>query len=86
MYKSPIDLLCYDMRMQFEQKTENMIMEAVRKVGVNVDKEELLKALQYDREQYEKGYADAKADVLNKIKDEIAADSLILGELIDRCR
>lgn len=32
------------------------------KCGVNVDKEELLKALKYDREQYEKGYRDAKAE------------------------
>lgn len=47
-----------------------MIMKAVREVGVIVDKEELLKALQYDRLQYRKGYADA----LNRIRDEITHD------------
>ena len=37
---------------------EGEVMKAVQKVGVTVDKEELLKALKYDREQYEKGYRD----------------------------
>lgn len=71
MYKSVIKKLYYDIRTQFEQEEENMVMKAVRKVGVNVDKEELIKALQYDREQYEKGYADAKSDLLDKIRADI---------------
>ena len=62
-------------------------MKAVRKVGVNVDKYELIKALQYDRNQYTKGYEDGKNEILNKIKAEIMdtlyVDSLIFGELID---
>lgn len=37
---------------------ENMIFSAVLKVGITVDKEELIKALRYDRGQYEKGYVD----------------------------
>lgn len=47
-------------------------MKAIRKVGVNVDKGELIKALQYDRNQYEKGYEDGKNEVLDKIRAEIA--------------
>ena len=39
----------------------------VQQYGIVVDKEELLKALQYDREQYAKGYNDA----LNKVKEYI---------------
>ena len=53
------------------QEDENMVMKAVRKVGVNVDEEELIKALQYDRNQYTKGYEDGKNEVLDKIKAEI---------------
>lgn len=41
---------------------ENGIYRAVQQCGFDVDKEELLKALQYDRQQYEKGYADAKRE------------------------
>ena len=46
-------------------------MKAIRKVGVNVDKGELIKALQYDRNQYAKGYKDGKNDILDKLKAEI---------------
>lgn len=55
MYKSPIDII-YG---QMETQMEGDILRAVQKYGINVDKEELLRALQYDRDQYNKGYADA---------------------------
>lgn len=54
MYESPIDIIYGEIQTQIE----NDVLKAVQRVGVNVDKEELLKALQYDREQYSKGYAD----------------------------
>lgn len=53
-YESPIDMIYGQMRIE----TENAICKAVQEVGINVDKEELIKALQYDREQYQKGYKD----------------------------
>lgn len=53
-YKSPIEVMVGEMVMQYE----NDILKAVQDVGIDVDKEELLKALLYDRGQYEKGYAD----------------------------
>lgn len=43
---------------------EGEIYKAVMKVGVNVDKGELLKALQYDRNQYQKGYADRDSKIV----------------------
>ena len=60
MYKSPIDII-YG---QMETQMEGDILRAVQRYGINVDKEELIRALQYDRGQYYKGYADAKADIL----------------------
>ena len=51
-YNSPIEVF----QKQIETKMEDGILKAVQKMGVNVDKDELLKALKYDREQYEKGY------------------------------
>ena len=59
MYKSPIDVIYQDI----ERKFENYIVRAVQKCDINVDKDELVRALQYDREQYEKGYADGRACV-----------------------
>lgn len=55
MYKSPIEII-YG---QMETQIEGDILRAVQKYGINVDKDELLRALQYDRGQYKKGYADA---------------------------
>ena len=63
MYKSPIDILYGQMEMQMEGE----IMRAVQNVHVNVDKEELLRALKYDRGQYQKGYEDGKRDALESI-------------------
>lgn len=42
------------------QQVDEHIYKCVLNVGIDVNKEELVKALQYDRNQYEKGYADAK--------------------------
>jgi hypothetical protein len=42
------------MRTQFEDN----VFKAIQDYGIVVDKEELIKALQYDRGQYEKGFAD----------------------------
>lgn len=63
MYKSPIDII-YG---QIETQLEGDVLRAVQKVGVDVDKHELLRALQYDRDQYEKGYADGKRDAINEL-------------------
>ena len=54
MYESPIETIYENVQMQFE----DAILKAVQKVGINVDRDELLKALQYDRDQYNKGYFD----------------------------
>lgn len=65
MYTSPIDVIYGEMQMQVEGE----IYKAVQKVGVNVDKEELLKALQYDRGQYEQGYKDGYARAIDEFAE-----------------
>ena len=55
-YQSPIELIQGNLQTQIE----NNCVKAVQSYGFNVDKEELRKALEYDRNQYEKGYADAR--------------------------
>ena len=59
-YQSPIDVIMGQMNISYE----NEICKAVQNVGVNVDKNELMKALQYDRGQYQKGYADRDAEII----------------------
>jgi hypothetical protein len=55
MYQSPIEIIYGEIT----SSMENDIIKVVQKYGINVDKEELLRALRYDRDQYNKGYADA---------------------------
>ena len=55
MYESPIDVIYGKIQLQLERN----VCKAVQQVDIKVDKEELIKALNYDRCQYEKGRNDA---------------------------
>ena len=59
-YKSPIDIVISNTQTMIE----NEVLKAVQKIGVNVDRIELLKALTYDRRQYEKGYETRDAEIV----------------------
>ena len=55
MYNSPINIIYGQMQTQMEGD----ILRAVQQYGINVDKEELIRALRYDRDQYDRGFADS---------------------------
>ena len=55
-YNSPITIAVREYVSAFNEAVESEIIRAVNKVAVYVDKEELAKALNYDRNQYNKGY------------------------------
>ena len=67
MYKSPIEILIDDIQHQIVKQQDEEIYKAVLNFVPNVDKEELILALRYDRDQYEKGYADGKADAIAEV-------------------
>lgn len=56
-YESPVKLIAS----QFETKIENDVMSVIQNYDIQVDKNELIKALNYDRQQYEKGVADTQS-------------------------
>lgn len=56
MYESPVKIIAQNMQMRLEDN----IITAIQKLGIDIDKKELVKALEYDRQQYDKGYADGK--------------------------
>lgn len=60
MYESPIKMITDDIIKDIAQKQDGCLVEYVHRVGFDVDKAELAKALAYDRHQYEKGYADGR--------------------------
>jgi hypothetical protein len=69
MYESPVEAIATEMQMQIINQHENAIYQAVQKYDITVDKKELMRALQYDRQQYEKGYKDAVNDIVNMLEE-----------------
>ena len=73
MYKSPISIIEQTIdsftKTIIKQKDDAIFAEIQHSFGVDLDKGELVRALKYDREQYEKGYADAKADTIEFARD-----------------
>ena len=70
-YQSPIEIIMSDMNthiqnasLEREMNIESTILEAIEKVGVNIDKDELIRAIHYDRDQYQKGYNDRDAEIV----------------------
>ena len=75
-YESPITIVSELINTQLRQDGDRYVAEIEKKVGFHVDKQELIKALAYDREQYQKGYDDGVRESFNaeieNIKSEIA--------------
>lgn len=72
-YESPVEVIQNMMDpiiKSIEESRENAIVAQISEAyGVSVNKEELAKALAYDRGQYEKGYADAMASMGDILKE-----------------
>ena len=69
-YQSPISQIYKDVEYKFKEDMENKTIEAVHHFGISVDKEELIKALQYDRNQYDKGYSDGRASIVKELENQ----------------
>ena len=59
---------------QTETFLEGELLKVTQEMGLDVNREELLKALRYDRGQYEKGYADGCRDSRKQGRWETAND------------
>ena len=66
MYQSPISIYETAMQTIMEQRENAIVAKVQDAFDVQVDKEELIRALQYDRNQYEAGYRDGKAEATPK--------------------
>ena len=67
MYESPIEVFYKDLQMRFKEDLQNNCIKAVQNYGIQVNKEELLKALAYDRHQYEKGFREGASNGKTKL-------------------
>jgi hypothetical protein len=55
---------------QYRLNYEDSVVKAVQEIGIHVDKQELLKALDYDRGQYDKGYINGYTSGFEKGRQE----------------
>lgn len=79
-YKSPINII----QEKITTELDNDVLKAIINVGIKVNKDELIKALEYDRNQYLQGYEEAKeiyGKALDKACEELAYrdNCLIMG-------
>ena len=58
-YESPIELFVNSVADSIDTQLENDVCNVSMSYGINVNPDELVKALNSDRKQYEKGYLDA---------------------------
>lgn len=58
MYESTIKIFAGQIKTNYQ----DAIFSAIQNVGINVDREELLKALEYDRGQFDKGWEEGFHD------------------------
>lgn len=66
-YESPIELITSEITSQFTSQMDESIMRAVQSVGIVVHEAELIQALKYDRDSYNKGYKQGYADCYYEI-------------------
>ena len=68
MYEPPIEIMVKDKVLaDIGEKTDNAIMlEITQQFGVDVDKHELIRALAFDRGQYNEGFADGVKEGIQK--------------------
>ena len=75
MYKSPVEVWVKNysdaIMEEYNKQQDEHIYKCIIETGVNVDKEELIKAMQYDRGQYRKGYIDGINDFAEKFRNRI---------------
>lgn len=92
MYIPPIEIIQVPVEfdntiMQVEKRLnkgmEEQVYRAVAQCEIVVDKEELIKALQYDREQYRKGYGDGHEDGIRKLAEKLKEYFPSIAKAID---
>lgn len=90
-YESPIKCIMDDIAKQMAVEFDNNVYKAIQRYNIDVDKDELVRALAYDRNQYNKGFKDGfKAGqktrwVTSAPRDEGWYTVTFEGGQVDRC-
>ena len=90
-YKPPVELEYHEGMPEIksvkilDQVEEHVVAQCSAAVGMKIDREELIKALRYDRGQYEKGYADGKRDAIDRMEEALQAAEPTEKQVVDYC-
>lgn len=87
-YINPISLVMEEMSEMISKEIDNNMMVSINQtMGFNVDKYELIKALKYDREQYDKGYMDASRRYANLLEENVKLEKALdkACEMLEKC-
>lgn len=72
MWESPIKQIAGEIQSQVIKQEDELITQISQEIRYEVDKKELIKALEYDRGQYDKGYKDGTENTLEGVSELIA--------------
>lgn len=75
-YESPITLIRKEVENAYNSWVEDNVFKMISSLDIKVDRDELIKALKYDRQQYERGYNEASLEFQNKALDAMSKVSL----------
>lgn len=75
-YESPITLIQKEVSDAYGCWVEDNVFTMISSMDIKVDRDELIKALKYDRQQYEHGYNVASLEFQNKALDAMSKVSL----------
>lgn len=64
-YKSPIQVEIDNAATSVTKEIENYVIKCIHNVCVDVDRDELIKALEYDRKQYQRGFRDGYDEAMH---------------------
>lgn len=82
MYISPIELKYTEpILSEIRDKQDAIVVQMVQSVDATVDRDELIKMMQYDRGQYDSGYSDGLKEGYKNAKAEMKAalDKILEG-------
>ena len=82
-YESPVTLYISQIAAEIEQRRENeIIAQTSERMGIDIDKRELMRALNYERNQYSLGYRAGYAKAMETIQTEVAEVLRILKSIM----
>ena len=79
-YESPITMAVRNhVDKMMEERDNEIVARISQEMALDINKEELMKALQYDRDQYSKGYRDGYRDAEIKYEKRLQEIRNLLG-------